>query len=605
MILWLAAALLLQQPTQSAEINYEISFPNAAHHEAQVSVTFTRLPARPLELRMSRSSPGRYALHEFAKNVYEVKAFDADGQPLAVTRPNEHQWNVPRHKGHVRVTYTLFGDRTDGTYAGIDRTHAHLNIPATFMFARGLQDRPIRVRFNLPDPAWRVATQLAPTLDPHVFTAPHLQYFMDSPTELSRHVVRSWTVPTGTRADTIRLAIHHTGGDAEVDTFVERIKQVVLEQRAVYGELPRFDYGSYTFIADYLPWANGDGMEHRNSTILTSSTSLTQNATGLLGTVAHEFFHAWNVERLRPRSLEPFDFERANMSDALWFAEGFTSYYGPLTLKRAGLTSLDDYARALSGVVNTVLTAPGRQYFSPVEMSMQAPFVDAAASIDPHNRTNTFISYYTYGAALALGLDLLLRTEHTYVTLDDFMRAMWTRYGRPQTPYTLGDWRTTLGQVVRDQPWADRFFHDHVAGTQPIAFAPLLARAGLLLRKAAPGRATLGAVQFAPDSTRVLIAGSTTVGSPLYRAGVDRGDHIVSLDGRVLRAAADIAGILVTHKPGETIPIVFESRGVTVNGNVTLGEEERLEVVTYEAAGMTVTDEMKTLREAWLGPKAR
>ena len=171
MTLLLAAALLMQQPTQQPEISYEISFPNAAHHEAQVSVTFTRLPARPLELRMARSSPGRYAVHEFAKNVYDVKAFDANGQQLALTRPNEHQWNVPAHKGHVRVTYTLYGDRTDGTYAGIDRTHAHLNIPATFMFARGLQDRPIRVRFNLPDPAWKIATQLAPTRDPHVFTS--------------------------------------------------------------------------------------------------------------------------------------------------------------------------------------------------------------------------------------------------------------------------------------------------------------------------------------------------------------------------------------------------------------------------------------------------
>jgi predicted metalloprotease with PDZ domain len=428
---------------------------------------------------------------------------------------------------------------------------------------------------------------------------------MDSHTELSRHVVRSWTVPGAARTDTIRLALHHTGSDAEVDAYVERIKQVVLEQRAVFGELPRFDYGTYTFIADYLPWANGDGMEHRNSTILTSSSSLAQNASGLLGTVSHEFFHAWNVERLRPRSLEPFDFERANMSDALWFAEGFTSYYGPLAIKRAGLASLDDYARAIGNAVNTVLTAPGRNYFSPVQMSMQAPFVDAAASIDPHNRANTFISYYTYGAALALGLDLLLRTEHTYVTLDDFMRAMWARYGRTQTPYTLEHWRNTLGQVIRDQAWADGFFRAHVVGKEPVDFAPLLARAGLLLRKAAAGQAALGPVQFAPDSARVVIAGSTSVGSPLYQAGIDRGDRIISFDDRAVHAPADLAAIVAAHKPGDTVPIVFESRGATINATVKLGEEERLEVVTYEAAGLDVTAEMKALREAWLGSKGR
>ncbi len=604
MMLLLTAALLLQAAPQP-EISYEISFPNAAHHEAQVSVTFTRLPAKPLELRMARSSPGRYALHEFAKNVYDVRAYDADNRPLAVTRPNEHQWNVAGHKGHVRVTYTLYGDRADGTYAAIDRTHAHLNIPATFMFARGLGDRPIRVRFNVPDPSWKIATQLARTSDPYVFTAPNFQYFMDSPTELSNHEVRSWTVDDRQRADTIRLAIHHLGTTAEVDEYVERMKKVVLEQRAVYGEMPRFDYGGYTFIADYLPWANGDGMEHRNSTILSSSTSLAQNAAGLLGTVSHEFFHAWNVERLRPRTLEPFDFERANMSDALWFAEGFTSYYGPLTIKRAGLTSLDDYARGLGAGINFVLNMPGRTYFTPVEMSMQAPFVDAATSIDPHNRANTFISYYTYGAAIGLALDLALRTEHSNVTLDDFMRAMWARYGRTEMPYTLDDWRRTLGQVIRDQQWADRFFNQHINGKEPIDFAGLLSRAGLLLRKAAAGQASLGNVQFANDSTRVVVSSNTLVGSPLYQAGVDRGDRIVSLDGRVMNSPADVAAVLAARKPGDTVPITFESRGTTHTANVVLAESDRLDVVTYEAAGMTVTPEMQALRAAWLGSKVR
>src|SRR6188768_4087159 len=126
----LFAALLQQQP----EIVYEIAFPNAAHHEAEITMTVTRVPAGPLELRMSRSSPGRYALHEFAKNVYNVTAADKAGRPLKVTRPNEHQWNVSGHTGFVRLTYTLFADHADGTYSGIDLSHAHLNIPATFMF---------------------------------------------------------------------------------------------------------------------------------------------------------------------------------------------------------------------------------------------------------------------------------------------------------------------------------------------------------------------------------------------------------------------------------------------------------------------------------------
>jgi predicted metalloprotease with PDZ domain len=337
---------------------------------------------------------------------------------------------------------------------------------------------------------------------------------------------------------------------------------------------------------------------------VSSTGSLAQNANGLLGTVSHEFFHAWNVERIRPRSLEPFDYERANMSGELWFAEGFTSYYGPLTIARAGLTSVEDYARGISGNVNAVLTAPGRNYFSAVEMAMQAPFVDAAASIDPNNRGNTFISYYTYGAAIALGLDLALRTEHANVTLDDFMRAMWARYGRTETPYTLDNWRLTLGQVVRDQAWADNFFNKHIAGKEPIDFGTLLGKAGLLLRKAGAGQASLGNVGFTRDTGRVVLANNTAIGSPLYVVGVDRGDRIVSLDGRPMTAATDVQAVLQAHKPGDRIAITWEARGETRTASMTLAERDQLEIVPYEAAGMAVSDAMKALRAAWLGSKA-
>ncbi|MGQ0560553.1 MAG: M61 family metallopeptidase [Gemmatimonadota bacterium] len=589
---WLSALLALQAP----ETVYEISFPNAVHHEARITVTFAALPPGPLELRMSRSSPGRYALHEFAKNVYDVRAFDGAGRALTITRPNEHEWNVSGHGGHVRVSYTLFADHADGTYSGIDNTHAHLNMPATFMFARGLQDRPIRLRIGVPEGSgWRVATQLAQTADPLVFTAPDLQYFFDSPTEVSAHAMREWSVA----GRAIRLAIHHTGTDALADSFATALQKIVLEQRAIFGELPRFDYGRYTFIADYLPWVFGDGMEHRNSTILASSASLASAFPRLLGTGSHEFFHAWNVERLRPRSLEPFDFERANMSEALWFAEGFTSYFGPLAIKRAGYASLEDYARAIGAGINAVLTAPGRHFFSPIEMSMQAPFVDAATSIDATNRVNTFISYYTYGAAIGLGLDLLLRIEKQ-TTLDTFMRAMWRKYGSTEIPYTMDDWRLTLGELTKDTAWANGFYLRHVAGKEPIDYETLLGHAGLLLRKAEPGVATLGPVRFDADTTRLVIAAQTLIGSPLYEAGLDRGDVLLTLDGQPVVRASDVARVLGAQKPGDRLAVTFEQRGERKQAALVLEESEQLEVVTYEAAGMPVSASLTRLRQEWL-----
>ena len=220
-------------------------------------------------------------------------------------------------------------------------------------------------RFLLPEGSkWKIATQLIPAGDGS-YTAPNVDMMMDSPVEISDYDWNEWTV--GDRQ--FRMALHHKGTKEEATAYANMAKAVVTEAEGVFGAFPKYDGGNYTFLIDYLPYASGDGMEHRNSTVIAGTRSLKQAATQSIGTVSHEFFHSWNVERIRPKSLEPFDFERANMSGELWFAEGFTSYYGPLILKRAGLTSVDRFAQTIGPAINAVLTAPGRQVFSVVEMA--------------------------------------------------------------------------------------------------------------------------------------------------------------------------------------------------------------------------------------------
>jgi predicted metalloprotease with PDZ domain len=181
-----------------APVTYRVSFPAPEHHYAQIEVTFPNLPAGTLEARMSRSSPGRYALHEYAKNVFELQAFDGKGTALAATRPNPYQWDVDGHDGTVRIVYKIYGDHVDGTYLAIDPTHAHMNMPATLLWARGLDRSSVRVTFEPPKGlAWVPATQLFATDDPWTFTAPNLQYLMDSPTELSAQTIRTFKVSGG------------------------------------------------------------------------------------------------------------------------------------------------------------------------------------------------------------------------------------------------------------------------------------------------------------------------------------------------------------------------------------------------------------------------
>ncbi len=335
-------ALLSQAPPP---VSYRLSVPEPEHRWMQVEATFSGVPDGPLELRMSRSSPGRYSLHDFAKNLYDLHATNAAGAPLTVAHPNPQEWDVSNHAGTVRVTYCVFGDRTDGTYLSVDSTHAHINMPSALMWARGFELRPITIRFEPPaGTAWRVGTQLMLGPDANTFTAPNLQYMMDSPAEFSAFSLRTFTVAGVAGSPTFRVALHHTGTDQELDEFALGVERIVGEARYIFGEYPAYEGHTYTFIADYLPWANGDGMEHRNSAILTHTSSLRTNREGLLGTVAHAALEAvgarelclrWGSETQRLANLERLRSQAVRYAD-LCEAERQTSTMAGLVVTCLG-----------------------------------------------------------------------------------------------------------------------------------------------------------------------------------------------------------------------------------------------------------------------------
>ena len=543
-----AATIQAQTITQ-----YRISFENAVHHEAEVEIHYTNLEDKVLEIRMSRTSPGRYALHEFAKNVYSASAVDEHGDELNITRPNPHQWNVSGHNGSVTFRYTLFANRGDGTYSQVDETHAHLNMPATFAWARSYEHRPIEIEFDIrEDLNWKIATQLQHQ-DNNRYSAPDLAYFLDSPVEIADFFMRDESV----EGQTIRMALHTSTTDAEVDEYFRKVMAIVESQAEVFGELPDFDYGEYTFLNCYMPNASRDGMEHRNSTIVTNSKPLDEPLGDTsISTVSHEFIHVWNVERIRPASLEPFDFENANMSGELWFAEGFTSYYTGLILARAGIQSPEEYIGGLARGLNSVINSPGRQYFNPIEMSYQAPFIDAARSVDPVNRENTFISYYTYGSVLGLALDLKLRNLEEEKTLDDFMKLMWQRYGKTEVPYSVRDIQAVLADYAGSE-LADTFFNRYIFDSRMPDYNRLLESVGVSFDQANPERATLG-TPVAIENGRGILQSNAIVGSPLYEAGIEQGDEILSIGGRSLRSAGSMNKLMSGFNPGKSAEIVFE-----------------------------------------------
>jgi predicted metalloprotease with PDZ domain len=606
-------------------ISYQVTFPEPEHHWMQVEVTFSNLGTQPLDARMSRSSPGRYAVAEFAKNIFSLEAFNGKGQKLAYTRPDADIWRVSGHDGTVRIVYKIFGDHANGTFFGVDTTHAHLNMLAAFMWALGHEQQSIRIRFAPPEGSnWRVGTQLYTTAEPNTFTAPNLQYFMDSPTELSNFLSSTFTVPNsdGTPAN-FRLVVHSDGSQADVDELAKAVQRLVREHVMVYGEFPKFEPGQYTFLLDYVPWGAGDGMEHRNSTSISNPNLSLRTAQGrqaALGTISHEFFHTWNVERIRPVGLEPFDFTRENVTCCLWLAEGFTQYYGPLLITRA---ALGIETGAPVGAAVSVMNTPGRAVRSPVQMSEYAPFADGAGTfVDATDANRTFLSYYTYGAAIALALDLSLREiSGGELSLDDYMRLLWTEHGKPGgpapglvgRPYSVKDLRQHLATLSGNRQFADEFFDRFVEGREAPDYARLLGPAGYTVRGADTGQGWIGGVNVA-ETPNGLTVGVIPVGrggmarpspvpfnTPLYEAGIDAGDTIRTIDGQPATLA--LWNAIAGRSPGDRITMVVVRRG---GANVTKQVIVRQDPTIRQIVPVDNPSEaQKKFRDSWLSTKVK
>jgi predicted metalloprotease with PDZ domain len=584
-------------------LSYIVSFPNIVHHEARIALIASDIPGSHAIFRMSRSSPGRYATHEFGKNVYDVRAFDVQGKPLLVNRIDGDVYDVPRHGGFIKLEYTLYGNYSDGTYVGIDPAGVHFNMPGAFMWLKGVDKTPINIHFSIPPEwHWSIATQLLSTNDSLTFTARGLQYFMDCPTLIGDLHYKKWEVknPDG-KSYTFRIALDGREDDDEFTSFAEKIKKIVQQEQAVFGETPAYDYGTYTFLASINPYVHGDGMEHRNSTMI-SVPGHFHDEPQLLEVFSHEFFHCWNVKRIRPRSLEPFNFEKSDMSDELWFAEGFTQYYGELLVLRAGFGNSDDYTTNEVGeLIDTKMTRPGARYYSPIDASRMAVFVDAGVSVDKTNYANNFASYYPYGGAIALALDLELRSKYNK-TLDDLMQTAWKKFGKPEIPYTVPGLQDALAATTGDKKFAEAFFAKYIYGHDPIDYNTLLAPAGFLLRRAGEGKAWIGIPRYT-EKDGLLIGTSTLRDWPLYEAGLDIDDKIESLDGQPIRTQADLTAILNSHHPGDKLTIAYKHQEDEKTATLTLRENPGFTVTSFEKAGLPVTPAILAFRKSWLGAK--
>ncbi|HZG54080.1 MAG TPA: hypothetical protein VEZ40_18395 [Pyrinomonadaceae bacterium] len=515
-LLVLPCATAAAHEDERYNISYQLSMSNPASHLFEVSLTVEPPKgAEAIDFQMPRWSPGRYAVFDFAKNVQEVRAETScpptgtcpEGSVLPVTRVDTQTWRVfPRHavSRGVTLSYKVFANDLSGTFSQLDARHANFNGGSIFMYVVGHKQDPVRLRINAPA-NWRILNAATERADQREWQFPNYDILIDTPTEIAPDfTVDEFKVDGKTH----RVLVHSFAEErGQRGALVRDIERIVRAEIALMG-MP--DYDGYLFIMHFDPTApRGDGMEHLASTQIISTRPLGDKgvAEDVLDTAAHEFFHVWNVKRLRPVEFGPWDFTRPVNTRSLWIAEGLTNYYAGVMQRRAGVWTDERFLRALAGAIGSVENAPGNGLLSAEEASLIASFIDRTPHYQRTNLAATTVSYYSKGEVIGIVLDLLLRGRTGgRASLDDVMRRMYEEFylkSPAATYYSRGRGYTgaDFERAVSQAGGADMsdFFARHVRGTEPLPYEEAFAHVGLrLVKTPADAAQTSHPVQASP-----------------------------------------------------------------------------------------------------------
>jgi predicted metalloprotease with PDZ domain len=496
------------------------------------------------EVRLSVAAwaPGSYRLMNAFNRIKDVAAIDERGATRAVTKDGDLTW-VADAKGVERLTVSWrFEESTrnpnNRTY--LNDTGALLDGPRNYLYWRDRKDLPAHVHFKLPE-GWKIATGLSPTFDPNVYVANDTDWLLDCPVLMGR--LETWTfLEAGVPH---RVAVDNRGRPIEFDAaqFVECIRRIVRSTAAVWGQIP---YPHYTFLYSA---GGGGGLEHLTSTTIgIGSRQLASNPNAHQGVTAHELIHAWNVKRLRPKALGPFDYDGPVRTKSLWISEGITNYYTNVVLSRAGLSDEGDFLGTYEAIVGGVIANPAYRMISPEEASWtvwDGPYLGSS------------VSYYTQGEYLGLLMDLQIRaaTQNTK-SLDDAMRLLYERFSGPK-----GFQSEDVVSTVRDATGVDLhgFFLRHVSGAREIEWEKYFRHMGCLATVARRPRTAIN-LQIAQGGTDG-VAVKVPADSALFRLGLRDDDTVTAVNGAAVKTGRELLEALRTIDVGAPIEL-----GVTRDG---------------------------------------
>jgi len=598
-ILAILSSVAVAQEPPLKSITYRLAMSRPTSHLFEVTILIElpdQLKDKPLQLQMPKWSPGRYAVFDFAKNVQE---FRANGP---VTRVDDQTWSVEPQGTTITASYKVFGNDLSGTFSQLDSRHANYNGGCIFMYVVGHKADPVKLAIN-PPAGWKIVNGRMEQPGQTEWQFPNWDILIDTPTEIAP----DWTKDTfEVDGKKYHVVAHSFGPEADKRAaLVKDIEKIVRAEVTMWGP-PEFE--EYTFLIHFAADDHsGDGMEHLTSTQIIETGALADPGMydDTLDTVAHEFFHVWNVKRLRPQGLGPWDFTRPANTRGLWVAEGFTNYYGHLMLRRAGLWDdtrfLNREAQTITGIERT----QGSRLMSAEESSLLAPFLDDAPHSQLTNLQNTSISYYPKGELIGMVMDLLVRGgSNGKASLDDVMRDMYEEFysKSPNNSYYLrgrGYQTEDLERVASHRAGFDfsDFFKRYVRDVETLPYEKAFAYVGLRLVKAQakePFNAGLG-LDF--NEAGAPIIANIRNNSPAEDAGLQVGDEITLLAGKPMTRDSGLK-TLARFKTGDSVPVTVKRDRRTIKTNIVLGQPERFEYRIEELPDATA--EQKALRAGWL-----
>jgi predicted metalloprotease with PDZ domain len=603
--------------TSAPEISFTIAMSKPHTHLFDVEVAIKRQANAPQQeqLVMPVWTPGSYLIREFERHLQDFNAVDAAGQPLKWEKTNKNTWRVMTNGAREwRATYRVYANELSVRTSELNSSHAFWNNANLLMYLEGQLKTPSTVHVLAPD-VWKVATGLPGVPGQrNTFRAENFDILYDSPFEASNFKSLLFNV---------KGVPHRIVIDGEGNYDPERMrrdvqKMVETEVELMGGEIP---YRDYTFIL-HLRQNGGGGLEHLNSTALgyprfgfhissgDRSTSAAPNTNdqsepdyrSFLSLVAHEFFHLWNVKRIRPDALGPFDYTQENYTKLLWVAEGITDYYADVALRRAGLVSEQEFLEATARAIQNMQNTPGRLVQSAEEASFDSWIKYYRQD---ENSINSQVSYYDKGALLGMLLDLQIRQRsNNRKSLDDVMRYLYTEFFKQNRNYTPADFQKATELMAGSS--LEEFFARYVRGKDELDYNAALAAAGLKLDNGATTadgkpveRAFLGA-DLEQDQDRLMVR-SVRAGSPAYEQGLNAGDQIVALDN--IRVTQDsFLARLAERKAGSLINLTIFRFDDLSTLLIKLGARTD---GTYKLVPLpNQTELQKQIYRAWLGLRA-